>query len=122
MKREPWPRLLAVIVVAGGLALAGTAMGQSPKLDYQIELTTASKGFDGKTCWVHARAGIIPAGVPGNAGKVPAAVMTLQKLLLTGSDVFYPLNTMISRDLGRPGANRNWSPSSSDSRKARRSR
>lgn len=26
-------------------------------LDCRIELTTARQGFDGKTCWVHARTG-----------------------------------------------------------------
>lgn len=28
---------------------------------YDIELTVAREGFDGKLCWVHARAGAIPS-------------------------------------------------------------
>lgn len=64
---------------------------------YEIELTEASRGFDGKTCWVHARAGVIPAGSEDS----PLAVMTLQKLDLAGSDLFFALNTMRSSDLGK---------------------
>jgi len=58
-----------------------------------IELTTATSGYDRKTCWVHARAGAIP-------GDPPIVVMTMQKLRLTGSDVFYELNEMRTDDGG----------------------
>jgi len=61
--------------------------------DYDIQLDTISSGYDGKTCWVHPRAGTIP-------GKRPLVVLTMQKLLLSGSDVFYALNTMRTDDLG----------------------
>ena len=33
---------------------------------YDIDLTVARQGFDGKMCWVHARAGAIPPRAPGN--------------------------------------------------------
>lgn len=59
------------------------------RLWYRMERTVAHQGFDGKMCWVHARAGVIPAEV---ATKTPQVVMTMQKLLLSGSDVFYALN------------------------------
>src|SRR5262245_18717081 len=62
---------------------------EPPRLDYQIELTTPRRGYDGKMCWVHTRAGAIPAGSGGYSGKLPIVVMTTQKLLVTGSDVFY---------------------------------
>lgn len=66
-------------------------------LGYRTVLSTATKGFDGKTCWVHARAGVVPA-----EGDRPASVvMTMQKLLLSGSDVFYALNEMRTSDGGR---------------------
>lgn len=61
--------------------------------DYDIQLDTVSSGYDGKTCWVHSRCGTIP-------GKRPVVVLTMQKLLLTGSDVFYALNDMRTDDLG----------------------
>ena len=63
---------------------------------YDIDLTVARQGFDKKMCWVHARAGAIP----GKEGEQPVAVMTLQKLMLSGSDVFYALNEMRSTDGG----------------------
>lgn len=69
--------------------------------DFRIQLTTATKGYDGKTCWVHARAGAIPVGAPGNDLDNPIVVMTMQKLLLSGSDIFYALNSMRTDDLGK---------------------
>lgn len=68
---------------------------------YDIELITARQGFDGQRCWVHARAGIIPPGGPGNPGKDVLAVMTLQPLDLRGSDVFGGIHSLLSRDGGR---------------------
>lgn len=65
---------------------------------YELKLETVTKGYDGKTCWVHPRAGAIP-------GATPQVVMTMQKLLLTGSDVFYALNHTSSSDLGKT-----WTP------------
>ena len=70
-------------------------------LRYTIERTAAHEGFDGTMCWVHARAGAIPPGVRGNETNGPLVVMTMQKLLLSGSDIFYALNETRSSDLGR---------------------
>lgn len=72
---------------------------------YEIELSVAGQGFDGKTCWVHARAGVIPPQSPGNATASPLAVMTLQRLQLSGSDLFFALNEKRSPDLGQT-----WTP------------
>ncbi len=69
---------------------------------FSIERTVMTSGYDGTTCWVHARAGAIPSHdetVP------PTVVLTTQPLMLTGSDVFYALNSSFSRDLGKT-----WSP------------
>ena len=73
-------------------------------LDYRTRLDTLSRGFDGETCWVQCRAGTIP---PGGAGdnRLPIVVLTMQKLLLTGSDIFYELTEMRTDDLGA-----SWSP------------
>lgn len=71
-----------------------TAEKQSEPLTYEVDLQTVREGFDGKTCWVQARAGAIP-----KSGDFPATVvLTMQKLLLTGSDVFYALNEMRTTD------------------------
>jgi lysophospholipase L1-like esterase len=67
-----------------------------PGLPYGVELLTVSKGYDGETCWVHPRAGAIP-----RVGGTPSVVLTMQKLLLTGSDVFYALNDVRTHDLGK---------------------
>jgi hypothetical protein len=86
-----------IVSVSAFVALMPLAVGTSaeaPTLDYRVQLDTLAKGFDGKTCWVHARAGAMP-------GKTPSVVMTMQKLLLSGSDVFYELNEMRSDDLGK---------------------
>ncbi len=62
--------------------------------DYKIQLDAVHSGYDRKTCWVHPRAGTIP-------GNKPIVVMTMQKLKLTGSDVFFELNEMRTDDMGR---------------------
>ncbi len=60
---------------------------------FRLRLDVVTRGYDGHTCWVHPRAGAIPA-------EPPQVVLTLQQLLLTGSDVFYELNELRSDDAG----------------------
>lgn len=69
------------------------------ELYYRIRHEWALRGYDGQTCWVQCRAGAIP---PGQAGgnRLPIVVLTMQKLLLSGSDVFYELNELRTDDLG----------------------
>ncbi len=76
------------------------AQHNTADLSYDIDLNVAHQGFDGESCWVHARAGAIPPHEPGNASDNPFVVMTTQKLLLSGSDVFYALHQLTSADLG----------------------
>ena len=59
---------------------------------YDIELQTVSTGYDRETCWVQTRAGVIPPD---------RAVITTQKLRLTGSDIFYAIHSAQSTDFGR---------------------
>ncbi len=61
---------------------------------FEIELQTITGGYDRKTCWVHARPGAIP-------GDPPIVVVTMHKLRLTGSDVFYEINDMRTDDGGK---------------------
>jgi lysophospholipase L1-like esterase len=63
-----------------------------PNIPYTLQLDTVTRGYDGEMCWVHPRAGVIP-------GPTPSVVLTMQKLLLTGSDVFYALNDVRTDDL-----------------------
>jgi len=81
--------------ITGLAAVASHAQtGAPPSVDYDIQLDTIRSGFDQETCWVHPRAGTIP-------GDTPIVVMTMQRLLLSGSDVFYALNEMRTGDLGQ---------------------
>jgi len=73
--------------------LAGKINAWSDQAPYKVQLDVVSRGYDGKMCWVHPRAGIV-------AANPPAVVLTMQKLLLTGSDVFYALNDTRTNDLG----------------------
>ncbi|MCB1224332.1 MAG: sulfatase-like hydrolase/transferase [Verrucomicrobiales bacterium] len=102
---EEGARLMARLVVQGLEAqvpgLADWLMLESPTPEpgpFHLERSVVSQGYDGQTCWVHARAGAIP-------GAQPRVVLTLQKLLLTGSDVFFALNDTRTSDLGQ-----SWSP------------
>jgi hypothetical protein len=65
---------------------------------YRVQLDVISEGYDGKTCWFHPRAGAIPA-------VTPTVVLTMQKLNLKRSDVFCPVASLESSDLGET-----WSP------------
>jgi hypothetical protein len=81
--------------------ILGLPLSRAEEVPFDIELAIARQGFEGTQCWVHARAGAIPAGAPGNAGSQPLVVMTLQRLQLSGSDVFHALNDMRTADLGK---------------------
>ena len=83
------------IIILFACAIAGAwnvSAADAPGFD--IQLDTISSGFDKKTCWVQPRAGAIP-------GNPPKVVLTMQKLLLAGSDVFFALNEMRTDDLGK---------------------
>ncbi|WP_145168006.1 glycoside hydrolase [Rubripirellula lacrimiformis] len=76
--------------------------GHSGVVPFSIERTVMASGYDGTRCWVHARAGAIPAV---DAKSPPTVVVTSQPLMITGSDVFYALNSSLTNDLGQT-----WSP------------
>jgi hypothetical protein len=88
---------LAIMLLLG---IQQRSLAKEP-LAYRAELTTASTGFDGKMCWIHARAGAIPPRAHGNPSETPIVVMTLQKLQLDRSDVFYGLCDLRTDDLGK---------------------
>jgi hypothetical protein len=88
---------LAIMLLLG---IQQRSLAKEP-LAYRAELTTASTGFDGKMCWIHARAGAIPPRARGNPSETPIVVMTLQKLQLDRSDVFYGLCDLRTDDLGK---------------------
>jgi len=61
---------------------------------FDVELQAIHSGYDRKTCWVHARPAVIP-------GDPPIGVVTMQKLRLSGTDVFYEISDMRSDDGGK---------------------
>jgi hypothetical protein len=82
------------ILLCGILLATTDAWAAPPPVNYRVQRDVIHRGYDGQTCWVHPRAGIVP-------GETPAVVLTMQKLLLTGSDVFFALNELRTDDLGR---------------------
>ena len=88
-------------VTAAGVLLPGVVFGREPSA-VETELTVAHDGFDGNTCWVHARAGIVPANSDESSEQhPPRVIMTMQKLLLSGSDIFYALHETTTGDGGQ---------------------
>lgn len=68
------------------------------ELNYSVELNVPTKLFDGKRCWSHPRAGIVPKlGDNGN----PRIVMTMNNLDLAGSDVFRGMFGLHTDNLGK---------------------
>lgn len=65
--------------------------------DYEVLLTQANRGFDGRTFWAQARAGTIPPC----GESPPTVVLTAQPTLRTGDDVFYGLSEWRTADLGK---------------------
>ena len=63
---------------------------------YRIERQVVQSGYDGKHCWVHARAGV----VRDESDLVNKVVMTSQKLDVKGSDTFSAISSSSSFDAG----------------------
>jgi hypothetical protein len=64
---------------------------------FRLNRDVPTKLFDGKRCWCHPRAGIVPGvGKDGN----PRVVMTMNTLHLAGSDVFQAMHGLRTDDLG----------------------
>jgi hypothetical protein len=90
-------RMACLLGLAPGLAnlvAADKEASPAPSPGFTIQLDTITSGFDGGTCWVAPRAGIVP-------GPSPSVVLTMQKLLLKGSDIFFAVNEVRTDDLGK---------------------
>lgn len=94
MKPAHWLAMVPLLAAVAAVAAAEPTIRAPGESKLEIKLERISQGYDGETCWVHPRAGTIP-------GEQPIVVLTMQKLLLTGSDVFFALNEMRTDDLGR---------------------
>lgn len=67
------------------------------KISFRKDLDIPARLYDGKTCWCHPRAGIIPAQIKKGP---PVVVMTMNILDLAGSDVFRAMYGLHTEDLG----------------------
>ena len=61
-------------------------------MNIDIKYNTVQNGYDRKTCWVQTRAGYAPDS--------KKSVITTQKLRLSGSDIFYAIHSMHSKNGG----------------------
>jgi hypothetical protein len=77
--------------------IGNCSMDKRGRNGYRLSLDSPTRLFDGKTCWTHPRAGIIPGA--GNNG-LPQVVMTMNTLDLAGSDVFKGMYGMETTDFG----------------------
>lgn len=78
------------------LLISVPVIAAEPAVNYRVQLDTVREGYDGKQCYVQARAGIIP-----REHMPPIVVMTMNPLVITGSDVYLTVHDMRSDDLGR---------------------
>ena len=91
-------RLLSLIVVICAAPPAHAQQSKADKrLDYCIDLTTAHSGYDRITCFVHARAAVIP-------GNPFTAMITTHPIEISLTDVFYAVHDIISNDGGKTWA------------------
>lgn len=68
------------------------------ELPYHLSRHTPTRLYDGKRCWCHPRAGIVPnAGLNG----LPRVVITMNTLDVAGSDVFKGVFGLRTDDLGK---------------------
>lgn len=66
-----------------------------PAPAYKIQLDVISSGYNGTESWFHPHAGIIPKK------GMNEVVLTMQKWLISRSDVFFALSHLKSTDLGK---------------------
>lgn len=87
---------IRLCLFALALIPTGRLSAVDPPAAFRIQLDTVREGYDGKTCFAQARAGIVPRhGLP------PIIVMTMNPLLVTGSDAYLTVHDMRTDDLGK---------------------
>ena len=74
------------------------APAKKSSVPYQITRNSPTHFYDGKKCWCHPRAGIVPGA--GKNGQ-PRVVLTMNSLTVSGSDVFEGVFGMTTDDLGK---------------------
>ena len=86
-------RLFTLFVFAAALPVVNMFVSLRGEETLKIEQgKILESGSDGETCWLQARAGVSPEGF---------GVLTAQKLLISGSDLYYDIHSAYSTDNGR---------------------
>ena len=67
-------------------------------VNYNVKTDIPTRMYNGKQCWIHSRAGILPG--MGTKG-LPKTVMTMNTHEVTSSDIFKQMYGMNSDDLGK---------------------
>ncbi len=65
---------------------------------YRLSREVPTRMYDGKQCWCHPRAGIVP---DASQSGLPRVVMTMNTLDVSGFDIFSDMQQMRTDDLGR---------------------
>lgn len=78
--------------------LAASEFAEAKSPAYKLSRHVPTHYYDGKRCWCHPRAGIVPG--LGKDGK-PRVVMTMNTLHVSGSDVFKAMHSLHTDDLGK---------------------
>lgn len=94
---------LGTSLAAGFAGLNLTSLSQlqaeeAASQPYRLQRIRPTSFYDGKRCWCHPRAGIVPGA--GKEGQ-PRVVMTLNTMNVAGSDVFEAMYSMQTDDLGQ---------------------
>ena len=81
------------------LANVSAQAGDSSEINpsYKLSRHVPTKMYDGRRCWCHPRAGVVPGA--GKDGQ-PRVVMTMNTLDVSGSDVFKSMYVLHTNDLG----------------------
>ena len=91
------PALIKQAIHRGDADLKVNISDAEASIDFRLETEVVRSGYDGKTCWVHARAGVVPVDSGLGSQRI---VMTSQRLNVTGSDTFTALSSSFSDDQG----------------------
>jgi hypothetical protein len=73
------------------------AAAQDADPSFRLSRDVVTRMYDGKRCWCHPRAGIVPGA---GKDKLPRVVMTMNTLDVSGSDVFKAVYGLHTDDLG----------------------
>lgn len=88
--------------LVGGVSLlsleSAFARAEAADTACRVSRDVPTRMYDGKKCWCHPRAGIVPGA--GNGG-LPRVVMTMNTLDVSGSDVFKAVYGLQTDDLGK---------------------